>query len=216
MMLVRALETAKPGDKILVVSFGSGCDALYFEVTENIKNAQNLDSLSKSLARGEKLDNYMKYLVWKDIVAADAGLRAEEDAWTRWSYLWRRRKEILGMWGTKCTKCGTAQYPEQRICANPECGAVDAMEPYCFADKAGTIVSYTGDNMAPSVDPPAMYGHIAFEGGGKFFLDFTECKLKELAIGKKMELSFRRKYYDSKRDISGYFWKAVPCEEVAK
>ena len=37
-MLAEALEEAKPGDKILVVSFGSGCDALYFEVTENIQN----------------------------------------------------------------------------------------------------------------------------------------------------------------------------------
>ena len=35
-MLVKTLEDAKPGDKILVVSFGSGCDALYFEVTETV------------------------------------------------------------------------------------------------------------------------------------------------------------------------------------
>jgi len=37
-MLISALEEAKPGDKILVVSFGSGCDALYFEVTKEIEN----------------------------------------------------------------------------------------------------------------------------------------------------------------------------------
>ena len=32
-MLAAALDDARPGDKILVLSFGSGCDALYFEAT---------------------------------------------------------------------------------------------------------------------------------------------------------------------------------------
>jgi hydroxymethylglutaryl-CoA synthase len=216
MMLVEALEKAKPGDKILVVSFGGGCDALYFEVTDKIKSAENLNSFSKRLKKREPLDSYMKYLVWRNILPTDAGLRAEEDAWTRWSVLWRKRKEILGLWGAKCTKCGMPHYPVQRICPNPECGSVDTIEPYCFADRTGSIVSYTGDNMAPSEDPPAMYGHIAFEGGGKYVFDFTECKLSELSVGVKMSMSFRRKYYDNKRDISGYYWKAVMCEEVAK
>ena len=36
LMFVKALEEAKPGDRILLVSFGSGCDALYFEVTDQI------------------------------------------------------------------------------------------------------------------------------------------------------------------------------------
>ena len=36
LMLVSALEEAKPKDRILVAGFGQGCDALYFEVTENI------------------------------------------------------------------------------------------------------------------------------------------------------------------------------------
>jgi 3-hydroxy-3-methylglutaryl CoA synthase len=35
-MLVAALEEAKPGDKILVASFGQGSDALLFEATEQI------------------------------------------------------------------------------------------------------------------------------------------------------------------------------------
>ena len=35
-MIVPALEQAKPGDRILLAGFGQGCDALYFQVTENI------------------------------------------------------------------------------------------------------------------------------------------------------------------------------------
>jgi hypothetical protein len=38
--------------------------------------------------------------------------------------------------------------------------------------------------------------------------------LEELSPGMAVSMSFRRKYYDEKRDVSGYFWKAVPVREV--
>lgn len=212
-MLVKALEDAKPGDKLLVLSFGSGCDALYFEVTKNIEKMKGRGGISGPLALKADLDNYTKYLVWRDTLPVDMGLRAEEDLWTRWSSLWRSRKMVLGLWGSKCEKCGTPQLPPQRTCVNPDCGAIDEMEPYLFSDKSGLIASYTGDMLAASLDPPAIYGAVEFEGGGKYYFDFTDCELKELATGMKVEMSFRRKYYDKLRDITGYFWKAVPVKE---
>ena len=97
---------------------------------------------------------------------------------------------------------------------NPECEAVGTEEPYRFSDKMGHIASFTGDNLAASLDPPAIYGQVEFEGGGKYMFDFTDCMLDELSPGMPVTVSFRRKYYDEKRDISGYFWKAVPVKEV--
>ena len=38
LLLAAALEKAKPGDKILVVGFGQGADALLFEATPEIAN----------------------------------------------------------------------------------------------------------------------------------------------------------------------------------
>ena len=213
-MLVNALETAKPGDKLLVVSFGSGCDALYFEVTENIAKQKDRNGLSAGLANKAELDNYTKYLVWRNILPGDAGLRSEEDSWTRWSAFWRSRKMILGLWGSKCKKCGIPQVPPQRVCVNAECGAVGEMENYLFSDKIGHIASFTGDMLASSLNPPAVYGQVEFEGGGKMMFDFTDCDFDELTTGTTVAMSFRRKYYDEKRDISGYFWKAVPIKEV--
>ncbi|MDZ7833938.1 MAG: 3-oxoacyl-[acyl-carrier-protein] synthase III C-terminal domain-containing protein [Desulfobacterales bacterium] len=213
LMLVAALENASPGDKILLVSFGSGCDAMFLEVTENIKNLPKRYGLSGSLENRAELDNYTKYLVWRDILPGDRGLRSEEDLWTRWSQLWRKRKEILGLWGTQCQNCGTLQYPSQRVCVNPECGATDKMSPYCFSDKKGRIASFTGDNLAASINPPAIYGQVVFEEGGKYMFDFTDCDLESLSTGMSVEMSFRRKYRDQKRDIAGYFWKAVPTKE---
>jgi hydroxymethylglutaryl-CoA synthase len=212
-MLASALETAKPGDKLMVVSFGNGCEALCFEVTEKIAEGQN-NRLSASLADKADLDNYTKYLVWRDILPGDVGLRAEEDVWTRWSAMWRSRKMVLGLWGSKCKKCGTLQLPPQAVCVNKDCGAVGEMEDHRFAEKIGHVASFTGDMLAASLNPPAVYGQVAFEGGGKMMFDFTDCNLDDLETGMAVSLSFRRKYYDPKRSISGYFWKAVPLKEV--
>ncbi len=213
-MLAAALEEAKPGDKILVVSYGSGCDALCFEVTENINKKNGAKGISGSLANKAELDNYTKLLVWRDILPADFGLRMEEDQWTRFSSLYRMRKFILGLWGTKCKECGTPQIPPQRICVNPDCGAVGKMDPIRFSDKVGHVTSYTGDNLAASYDPPSIYGQIEFEGGGRFMFDITDCSFDDMSTDMAVSMSFRRKYYDEKRDLSGYFWKAVPVKEV--
>ena len=88
------------------------------------------------------------------------------------------------------------------------------MEEYLFSDKIGRIASYTGDMLAASYNPPAIYGQIEFEEGGKYMFDLTDCDLEELKTGMAVSMSFRKKYYDQKRDISGYFWKAVPAREV--
>jgi len=212
-MLVKALEEAKPGDKLLVVSFGSGCDALFFQVTDKIKQLKGRLGVQGSLAKRADLTSYQKYAVFRGMVPAELGLRAEEDYWTRWSLLWRKRKAVTGMVGSKCKKCGTAQFPPQRICVNPACGAVDEMEDYPFSDKQGKILSYTGDMLAASSDPPELYGTVQFEGGGRCMMNFTDTTLNELKVGMPVSMSFRLKYYDEKRDIHGYFWKAVPRKE---
>lgn len=209
-MLIGALENAKPGDKILVVSFGSGCDALIFEVTDAITDLLTRKGISGHLTAKAELTNYSKYLVWRDILPVELGMRGEEDLWTRWSSVWRKNKFVMGLWGGKCKQCGTMQLPPQKICVNPECNAANDYELVRFSDKTGSILSYTGDNLAVSLNPPAIYGAIEFESGGKFYFDFTDCELDHLKTGQSVVMSFRRKYYDKTRDIAGYFWKAVP------
>ncbi len=215
LMLVKALEEAQPGDKLLVVSFGSGCDALCFEVTDQILKRKGKKGILQYLANRAELTSYAKYAVFRGMLPVDIGLRGEEDFLTRWSLLWRKRKAVLSLVGSRCKKCGTPQYPPQKICVNPACGAVEEMEDYPFADKTGRILSYTGDMLAASYDPPEMYGFVEFEEGGRFQCNFTDCTLDDLKVGMPVTFSFRKKYHDEKRDIRGYFWKAVPRKEVA-
>jgi uncharacterized OB-fold protein len=213
MMLVAALEDAKPGDRILVASYGNGSDALILQVTEEIQKARDRRGIRKHVASKKDLGSYEKYATFRNILGIDTGGRGEEVAPTQLSTLWRERKMVLALCGCRCRRCGTPQYPPQRICVNPDCGAVDEMEDYPFSDKKGRILSYTGDMLAASVDPPEMYGTVEFDGGGRCMMNFTDCALNDLKVGMPVSMSFRLKYLDVKRDIHGYFWKAVPRKE---
>lgn len=209
MMLAAALQDAKPGDKILVASYGNGSDALFFEVTNDIANAGGKPDIKKHMAHKRDLTSYEKHLAFRDVLTTEKGLRGEPGA-TQVTLMWRDRKVILSLYGSKCRRCGTPQYPDQRICVNPDCGAVDEMEEYRFADKRGRLFSYTSDSLAFSVSPPEMYGVIDFDGGGRYLLDITDCDPESLEINMPVEMTFRRRYTDEGHGIYGYFWKAKP------
>ena len=210
MMLVAALEEAKPGDKILVASFGNGSDALLFQVTQEIEKVRDKRGIKGYLASKQDLDNYEKYVSFHDMIPMEKGIRGEEIPFTQLSTLWRERKSVLALCGSRCKRCGTPQYPYQRVCVKPDCGAIDEMEYYRFSDRKGKVFSYTGDNLAFSPSPPAIYGIIDFEGGGRYWFDLTDCALDSLKVGTAIEMTFRRKYLDKARGLSGYFWKASP------
>lgn len=210
MMLVAALEDAKPGDKIMVVSFGQGCDSFYLTVTDNITKVKDKKAMKRNLANKVALGSYEKYLAFRKLMPCEIGIRGEETIFTSFSIIARENREIYGMVGTKCKKCGTPAWPVQRVCPNPDCGAIDQIEPYLFADKLGNIFTYTSDFLAPSIDPPASYGFIDFQGGGRCALDFTDCDPNALKVGMPVELSFRIKFTDEKRAAVNYGWKAMP------
>lgn len=211
MILISALEEAKPKDKIVMASFGNGSDALLFTVTEEIEKIRGKrKGIKKYLTSKRDLSSYEKYLNFRQMIPIEAGFRGETIAPTSVSTMWRHRKEILALVGSKCKKCNTPQYPPQKICANPECGAIGEMEEYRFSDKKGVVFSYTEDILAFSPNPPAIYGIVDFEGGGRGIFDFTDCERGEVKVNMTVEMSFRRKFLDEFRGISGYFWKATP------
>ena len=209
-MLITALEQANPGDKIIMASFGQGSDALLFEVTDAIKDLPARKGMQGSLAHRKQEDNYSKLLKWRDLMNVDMGIRAESRKQTALSALWRDHKLVLGLVGGKCTACGTPQIPRARMCVNPACHKVDTQEDYEFADQPAIVKSFTGDMLAVSVEPPAIYGLVQFTNGGRIMADFTDCELGEVKVGMPAKMSFRIKYYDNDRDFYGYFWKAIP------
>ncbi|MEE9612155.1 MAG: SDR family NAD(P)-dependent oxidoreductase, partial [Desulfatiglandales bacterium] len=214
-MLVHALEQAKPGDRILLAGFGQGCDALYFQVTENIEKLPPRFGIRGSMENKKTLDNYLKFLKFRGLIKTEMGIRAEAPTQTAMTVLWRKRKMILGLVGGKCRECGTPQFPKMDICVNPDCHGVYSQDDCEFADVPAFIKSFTGDLLSVSIDPPAIYGMIQFEGGGRFMADFTDCELNDVKVGQQVALAFRKRYTDKERGFTGYFWKAIPLQGTA-
>ncbi|MEH6474855.1 MAG: 3-oxoacyl-[acyl-carrier-protein] synthase III C-terminal domain-containing protein [Sneathiella sp.] len=216
-MLAKALQEAEPGDKILIASFGQGCDALIFETTDAIKTVRPNTGVTGSLANGRADSNYNRFLAFNDGLRMDLGIRAEVDKNTGLTTHYRNRYMAQRMVGGKCSKCGTAQFPKSNICVNENCGAIHAQEDYSFADKIAQMNSFTADRLTYSPDPPAYYGMIQFEEGGRLMSDFADISPDdELTVGMKMRMVFRVKDYDTKRDFRRYFWKAVPVNATQK
>jgi 3-hydroxy-3-methylglutaryl CoA synthase len=102
LLLVAALEDAKPGDNIVVASFGNGSDAILLKVTDEIDKVRgNIRGVKKYLATRRELNSYNKAISFRDIIPLEKGIRGEVMAPTAVSELWRSRKQIFGLCGSK-------------------------------------------------------------------------------------------------------------------
>jgi uncharacterized OB-fold protein len=214
-LLVHALEQAKPGEKILVAGFGQGCDVLLFEATDAIKAVGDRLAISGHLANGRPENRYTRYLSFNNLLTMERGIRAEVDKQTGLSTLYRNKGMSQKLLGGQCSECGTCQFPKSRICVNPGCGAIDSQADEPFADKAAKLNSYTADRLTYSPDPPTYFGMVQFEGGGRLMSDLTDIDPDvELEVGISMRMVFRVKDYDVLRGFRRYFWKATPQNDT--
>lgn len=211
-MLVNALESAAPGDKILTVGVGQGCDAMVFEVTPAIETMRDRVGISGYLARRREETNYHRFLAFNDLINMERGIRAETDKNTGLSTLYRNKEMTQRFVGGKCTECGTLQFPRTDTCVNPDCGAVGTQVAEPFSNKTARLNSYTADRLTYTPDPPTYFGMVQFDEGGRLMSDFTDIDPgATLEVGMPMKMVFRVKDYDQKRGFRRYFWKATPA-----
>jgi uncharacterized OB-fold protein len=212
LLLVDALEQARPGDRILVVGFGQGGDALLFEVTDAIDVARAGHTTVGTWLRRRLDCSYVRYATLAGLLAVDRGIRAEVDKGTPHSAAWRHSDLLLGLVGGRCQACGTPQIPRSHICASPACRALDSQQPHGFAESSGRVLSWSADRLTYTPDPPAYYGMIDFAGGGRLMMDFTDVDGGGVEVGTPMRMVFRVKDHDPVRGFRRYFWKAAPAQ----
>jgi 3-hydroxy-3-methylglutaryl CoA synthase len=216
-MLLHALETAiKPGQTVLVVGFGQGCDAVVFRATQAVASIAKDRGIVAALANRQEETNYQKFLAFNDLITLDKGMRAERDDYkTALTVTYRKRDMLLGLVGGRCTQCGTLQFPRTDICVNPQCKAMHTQEPFSFRDERASVLTWSADYLTYTADPPSHYGMITFDNGGRFMTDFTDVDVGEVDVGMAVRMMFRVKSYDRQRGFVRYFWKAVPVRAGA-
>jgi 3-hydroxy-3-methylglutaryl CoA synthase len=210
-MLVAALETAKPGEKLLVLGFGQGVDIVVFEVTDAITRLAPRRGVAGSLARGHQDSNYMRWLFHRGRVDMEKGIRAELDQKQPATTAWRHHKGVLGLVAGRCTKTGTVQFPKSDISVAPNDRSQGTQEDYPLAEIPARVMTFTADSLTYSPAPPNYYGMVDFEGGGRMIAEFADI-FEEVEVGAHMQMVFRIKAVDDVRNFVKYFWKAAPVD----
>ncbi|MFT4564888.1 MAG: putative OB-fold protein, partial [Gammaproteobacteria bacterium] len=212
LLLAHRLEQAAPGDLILVVGFGQGCDALLFRATDAIQSRRPKYGVSGHLARGLAEENYNKFQSFNNLLEKGLGKRAEVDKQSYLTAMYRNKAFTTGFKGGKCSACGTVQIPKHRYCVNPECGASETQSEYPMSGAVGHIATWTADELTFDFNPPAYFGMVVFEGGGRLMMDITEVDPERFETGVEVDLHFRIKQIDSQRGFRKYFWKAIQVQ----
>ena len=127
---------------------------------------------------------------------------------------WRERKTILAPCRLQVQALRHAPVPSAESLRQPECGAIDEMEDYRFADKKGHAVQLYRRPPGVHANPPQILRHGGLRGRRPVRSSISPtAKPAQLKVGMPVEMTFRKKYVDEVRGIHGYFWKAIPVRE---
>jgi 3-hydroxy-3-methylglutaryl CoA synthase len=203
LQLAAALESAKPGERILVANFGNGADATSFRTTDQIEKLEARRSVAWNLARRRVVTKYDDYIKAKGLAASEweAGTNPGLSA----TILFRERDDDLSFLGQKCRSCDAVQFPAQRICET--CFAKDDFDKIRLSDRTGQVVTYTLDYFFPTPNPPTVVTIVQVEGA-RIHLQLVEIAPEDVHIGIPVEFVFRRIHESGGRP--NYYWKGIP------
>jgi hydroxymethylglutaryl-CoA synthase len=204
-LLTGALESATPGQVVMVVHAADGCDVGLFRVTDAIGAYQAGRPVQTQLEKGNDGIDYAKFLTWKGMLTREPPRRPDPDR-PGGPPMHRSDKWKYAFYGSRDRSTGTVHLPPQRVSVRG--GAVDDMEDVPMADVPGTVATFTIDRLAFSMSPPVVAAVVDFDGGGRYPVEMTDVDPAEVKIGMRVEMTFRRLF--TADGIHNYFWKARP------
>jgi len=198
LLLAHAIDTAEPGQLILVGSYAEGADALLFRATDRIAGGRAPRSVRASIDDKLMLPSYDKYLKYRRV------LEVEEVTEVVTNVLeFKELKQDIRLYGSRCRECGTVQYPMARVCI--KCQAQERMEDVRLG-RRGTVFTYTVDHLIANVEHPLPMAVVDVDGGGRLYLQVTDTDT--IKVGDRVALTFRR--LNEGGGNHNYYWKARP------
>lgn len=182
LLLASVLETAHPGDVVVLVGLADGADALALRVTDAIRDYRPTCTVASQIAGGAPV-SYGQYLSWRDLLALEPPRRPEP---------------------ARPSSSAAARNTEWKFGLVGPAGVL--------ADQRGTVATYTVDRLAYSPSPPVVFAVVDFDDGTRVPAELTDVDAEEVAIGTRVEMTFRRLFVSD--GIANYFWKARPVREV--
>jgi uncharacterized OB-fold protein len=198
-LLSLALESAQPGEIILVAAYGSGADALLFRVTENIRNYKPGVPICKQSA-AVSYASYTQYRKARDYFRhADNGLEISNVLYAK------EEHQNVRLHGSECLHCGTKQFPVTQVCVG--CRRGDQLHEVALA-RHGIVFTFAKDELYPSPFPPTLMAVVDLAGGGRIYCEVADCSPADVRIGMPVDLMFRK--IKEGGGLYHYYWKCCP------
>ncbi len=207
LLLADVFDRAGPGQTIGLIDLADGAEVKLYRTTDALVpyRERRATTVAEQIATTRDDLPDPTFLTWRGMLdhepprrpdpvppAAPPSLRRDD-----WKY---------GFSGSRCVACDTRHLPPARVCVR--CGSVDQMARERLADVKGTIATYTVDRLAYSLNPPVVAVVVDLDGGGRFSCEMTDVDPNTVAIGDRVELTFRRLF--TAQGVHNYFWKARP------
>ena len=204
LLLANVLESAEPNQVIALISLADGADVLLFRTTSAV-GAEPVHAHGCATGRTERPAALRQVLV----VAGHGHRRAAASPRTVTHLVVggrpQRRLEVRLRRFAR-PQVGSRLLAPARISAKND--EIDDMEAVPMADVVGTVATYTVDRLAYSPSPPVVFAVVDFDGGGRLPLELTDVDPDGVAIGMRVEMTFRR--LNTADGIHNYFWKGRP------
>jgi 3-hydroxy-3-methylglutaryl CoA synthase len=209
LMLAQLLETAKAGERILLVGFGQGADALVLQVTEAIAALPARRGVTGAIADGIATDSYLRMLSFHDGIDLEWGMRAEKNAKTALTEQYRSADQLEAFVAGECQACGTVQFPQLQFCVKCHAPA-SQFRDLSLADKPAKVLTTTADWLSYHPAPPLYVGFVQFDNGARLLMEMVDIGPSGIDTGTPLRMVFRIKERDRVRGYNRYFWKSTP------
>ena len=205
LLLAGVLERAEPGQRIATVSIADGCDVVIGETTDRLGSVAPRRTLTQQVASGRAINSYQTFLTWRGFLHREPPRRPDPKSPSA-PPSFRAEEWKFGFTGSQCEVCGERHLPPARVCAR--CTSIDQMVPVRMADELATVATFTVDRLTFSPSPPLVAAVLDFDGGGRYRCELTDVDADTVAIGDRVEMTFRR--ISTSAGVHNYFWKARP------
>ncbi len=201
LLLAAALESAKPGDRLLLLAYGDGADGFLLQVTDEIGKRSLSRSLSDHLSEKRLYPSYQIYKKMREYYAEN-----EDGADLSNVFLAKEEKQNVRLYGTHCLRCGTRQYPLARVCI--ACQNHDSLQEVPL-EHSGQVFTFTRDHLYVAPDSPTIMSVVDLNQGGRLYLQMTDVDPEDVRIGDEVVLTLRRR--KEAPTMHHYYWKCRPA-----
>jgi hydroxymethylglutaryl-CoA synthase len=162
LLLARALETAQPGQTIVLLVLSDGADAFVFRATDAIAAYAPSRPVAAQIMSGAAVE-YGRYLAWRGLLPVEPPRRPEP---------------------ARPSASASGRNVDWKFGLSSASGVL--------ADQQGTVTTFTIDRLAYSQSPPVVFAVVDFDDGERLPVELADVAAADVAIGMRVEMTFRR------------------------